>query len=729
VHVSPDRRTVTLFYAADLPASARVRVTVDGNRLRGEGGIAVDADVDGSPGGVALVDFDTLSLTALPGTAVCGRVFASELAAGDSDMSLNVPLAGVTITVDGMEEELWTVTDALGNFRLEPAPAGRFFVHIDGRTATAELPEGAYYPFVGKAWESVPGTETNIGEVYLPLVEAGTLQPVSQVQDTDIGFPPSVLEDFPEFADVQVTVPADSLFSDDGTRGGMVGIAPVPPDRLPGQLPPGLNFPLVITVQTDGATNFDVPVPACFPNLPDADTGQPLPAGSESALFSFNHDTGRFEVVGEMTVSEDGLMVCTDPGVGILAPGWHGTQPGVGAGGGPMFGPLGPVDCSGEDCVPGCPICDPPCPRCTLGLFDVCCQTCGDGLLCKNCGEECDKGDANGPDGTCTMMCNENCKNDDHPGCMPPAGPNADCQASFCDEETGECASEPGNEGGSCRANDACIDMPGTCSGGRCEGAMPAADGTPCDDGQECTENDSCMGGTCRGEPVSGDVACCGNGRLDPGEECDQENDNSFTPNSCRPDCTTPQCGDGILDDQFGETCDDGAANNDRMADACRTSCTKARCGDGWQDSREACDDGNASEGDGCSSDCLLECGNGRQDPGEECDDGNMAAADGCSPMCRIEECGNGILDPNEECDEGTNNADAPNACRPGCIRPAAPRPVSRKSAATTAWTPARCATTATSSTTPPAPRIAAAYPCARTALSIRSLESNAITA
>ncbi|MGK0187339.1 MAG: hypothetical protein ACI9R3_003126 [Verrucomicrobiales bacterium] len=132
--------------------------------------------------------------------------------------------------------------------------------------------------------------------------------------------------DFPEFEGV--TVPANALFSDDGSRGGMVGIAPVSPYRLPGTLPEGLDFPLVITVQTDGATNFDTPAPLCFPNLPDPATGIPLPAGTKSALWSFNHDTGRFEIAGSMTVSADGKLVCTDLGVGVLAPGWHGTQPG-----------------------------------------------------------------------------------------------------------------------------------------------------------------------------------------------------------------------------------------------------------------------------------------------------------------------------------------------------------------------------------------------------------------
>ena len=63
-----------------------------------------------------------------------------------------------------------------------------------------------------------------------------------------------------------------ALFNEQGVRGGRVGIAPVAPDRLPEPLPPGLNFPLVITVQTDGPQNFDQPVPICLPNLPDPAT-------------------------------------------------------------------------------------------------------------------------------------------------------------------------------------------------------------------------------------------------------------------------------------------------------------------------------------------------------------------------------------------------------------------------------------------------------------------------
>lgn len=327
IHLAPDRRAVTLFYDRDLPASARVRVTFVGDAVVDELGRAVDADGDGTPGGTATIDFETLTLTTLGGTRVCGRVFASQLAPGAGNGSVNVPLPDVIITVDGMETTLRTVTDGAGNFCLDPAPVGEFFVHIDGRSSSLSVPAGDYYPVVGKRWQSTAGETVTIGDIYLPRVVAGTLQPVSRTEDTTITFPPAVLAEFPQLAGVQITVPADSLFADGGSRGGMVGIAPVPADRLPEPLPPALAFPLVITVQTDGGTNFDRPVPVCFPNLADPATGQVAPAGAKTGLFSFNHDTGRWELAGSATVSPDARLACSDPGQGILAPGWHGVLP------------------------------------------------------------------------------------------------------------------------------------------------------------------------------------------------------------------------------------------------------------------------------------------------------------------------------------------------------------------------------------------------------------------
>lgn len=119
------------------------------------------------------------------------------------------------------------------------------------------------------------------------------------------------------------------------------------------------------------------------------------------------------------------------------------------------------------------------------------------------------------------------------------------------------------------------------------------------------------------------------------------------------------------------------------------------RCGDGVVSSREECDDGNVTNGDGCNATCGIEsgyacagapsacaatCGNGVLEASEECDDGNKASGDGCSTSCRVESgracpvpgapclatCGNGSLDAGEKCDDGnaTNGDGCSSACR-----------------------------------------------------------------
>ncbi len=63
-----------------------------------------------------------------------------------------------------------------------------------------------------------------------------------------------------------------------------------------------------------------------------------------------------------------------------------------------------------------------------------------------------------------------------------------------------------------------------------------------------------------------------------------------------------------------------------------RGVCVAARCGNGEVEIGEACDDGNAQDGDGCAGDCrkLEICGDGVIDPGEGCDDGNANPVDSC---------------------------------------------------------------------------------------------------
>jgi cysteine-rich repeat protein len=97
-------------------------------------------------------------------------------------------------------------------------------------------------------------------------------------------------------------------------------------------------------------------------------------------------------------------------------------------------------------------------------------------------------------------------------------------------------------------------------------------------------------------------AAACGNGIIDaPYEECDGL---GVMSSDCNPDCTTPRCGDGFANAAAGEACDDAGTSLD-----CSDSCTPASCGDGHIGSHEDCDDLNTADGDGCSSDCLIEPG------------------------------------------------------------------------------------------------------------------------
>lgn len=126
VQLSTDRRTLTLFYLAPLPGRARIRVTFNGDGLNDAAGQAVDADGNGQAGGKLSLDFDTLANGGVAGTVVTGRVFASELAQAVAAQGqlVNRPLAGVRVTVDGREQDLFAVTDATATSAWTRLPPG-----------------------------------------------------------------------------------------------------------------------------------------------------------------------------------------------------------------------------------------------------------------------------------------------------------------------------------------------------------------------------------------------------------------------------------------------------------------------------------------------------------------------------------------------------------------------------------------------------------------------------
>jgi cysteine-rich repeat protein len=154
-----------------------------------------------------------------------------------------------------------------------------------------------------------------------------------------------------------------------------------------------------------------------------------------------------------------------------------------------------------------------------------------------------------------------------------------------------------------------------------------------CNDELVCTDDMICAPVEC----VDGSVGCpCyGNGTCDDGLQCNESN-------LCEPVDGDSESTSESTSDSTSESSDTGVPPS---------------CGDGNVDvdEGEACDDGNIQDGDGCTAECMLEsCGDGVVQMGEECDDGNMVDTDACLDECTDAACGDGTIQLEvEECDDG----------------------------------------------------------------------------
>ncbi len=216
------------------------------------------------------------------------------------------------------------------------------------------------------------------------------------------------------------------------------------------------------------------------------------------------------------------------------------------------------------------------------------------------------------------------------------------------------------------------------------------------------------------GQPgVDAGPELCGNGTIDPGEECDGSALGSQTCEGlgyaggdlgCQADCTFDKsacteaaCGNGTVD--TGEDCDGtdlgGATCTSRGfvdgALACGSDCTFdesdcSTCGDGTVDTGEECDGTDLGGADcttrghtggtlACDASCGLDesgcidasCGDGVQAGSEDCDGSDLGGAScmdvgfyagslGCNSDCTFQisgchNCGNGSVEGIEQCD------------------------------------------------------------------------------
>lgn len=262
----------------------------------------------------------------------------------------DAPVPGARIHIGSNE----TRTDAEGRFRLNGVPVGTVHVEIDGSTVTRP----GTWPPLGYELVLISGRMNELGKpMRLPQIDDAGKKRVGGDQDVTIPIH--------GVAGATLTVFAHSVTFPDGSHEGDVAFTQVPAQKVPMIAPQNAGFMLAWTVQPAGV-HFDPPARVSIPNF-GAPGGGGNPPGLTGEIFSFDHDLGEFVSAGTASITEDGRMMASNPGMGISKAGW----------GGCPHPPAPPAQGCGAGNCTVCPADGgPPVSRCDA------CSTC-DGSGCK----------------------------------------------------------------------------------------------------------------------------------------------------------------------------------------------------------------------------------------------------------------------------------------------------------------------------------------------------------
>ena len=293
-------------------------VVQGGGNFGGQSEITINTDSDGRAQAVLTLgpdagfDNNMVSATFPNSPATAAVLVASGKVAGDPAQTKisgvvldnsNIPIQGVTLHVEGTS--LTTQSDAQGQFVLQPAPIGKVLLVADG--ATAQRP--GTWPKLEYELVTIAGRDNTIGMpiFLLPLDLANGLL----VDETNGG-----TLTLPEVPGFSLTIVPGSATFPDGSKRGTVSVTMVHPDKVPMVPNFGQQPRFIVTIQPAGV-HFNPPAAMTVPN---ADGFAP---GQKTEMYSFDHDLGSFVSIGPGTVSDDGLVIASDPGVGVIKGGWH----------------------------------------------------------------------------------------------------------------------------------------------------------------------------------------------------------------------------------------------------------------------------------------------------------------------------------------------------------------------------------------------------------------------
>jgi hypothetical protein len=213
------------------------------------------------------------------------------------------PILGVSVRLE--ETALMTRTDDTGRFTIAGAPVGRVRMIVDG--GTAERP--GTWPSLEYELVTIPGQDNTVGmPIYLLPIDLARGVFVDETRGGTIS-----LEDLPGFS---LTIAPGSATFPGGSKSGVVSVTLVHADKVPMVPNFGQQPRFIVTIQPAGV-RFDPPAAMTMPNV------EGLAPGEVTEMYSFDHDLGMFVSIGTATVSPDGSVLRSDPGVGVIEGGWH----------------------------------------------------------------------------------------------------------------------------------------------------------------------------------------------------------------------------------------------------------------------------------------------------------------------------------------------------------------------------------------------------------------------